>query len=170
MKNAEIIQETDTLVLARPHDDMHALGVISLISTLAASYGKEQMYAFIDRMRCAIEMQSYGIIYERVGPDAEIEQPVGYITWGMFSRATEVVFTERLRPLQSRDFKSGSKLWVVDLVAPLGHGPEGLKLFDAQFEEYESYNATRWRGGKLGKTNHTNSVAHKNKLKHKADK
>lgn len=149
MQSITVLNETETLVLGREADDMRALGIISMLSTLAANYGNQTLFSHVDRARIQIESQKYAILYERLDATSPVLQPVGYATWAHLSRAAEVVFGERLRPIQDRDVSSGPNLWVMDFLAPLGHGAEIKKQFELLFPEAATYKATRFRSGSL---------------------
>lgn len=68
-----------------------------------------------------------------VFPPLELEQawvflrgrkPVGYLSWAYLSVEAEEGYRSSMRPLQAEDWKSGNRLWYVDLVAPYGDLPE----------------------------------------------
>ena len=52
----------------------------------------------------------------------EKDECVGFCTWGFFSKAVAEGFVSRTRPLEPPDWTSGSDLWIVDMIAPYGHG------------------------------------------------
>lgn len=45
---------------------------------------------------------------------------IGYISWAFFSYEAEDAFVTGKRKLQSDDWKSGNRVWIVDCIAPYG--------------------------------------------------
>lgn len=53
---------------------------------------------------------------------SRLEQPVGLLTWANFSAKAEQQYLHTLdRKLQSGDWQSGDRPWILDWVAPFGH-------------------------------------------------
>ena len=142
-----VLWENDEFILARETDQLRAYTMVSMLASLAPSYGQETMFAFFERHQAAIRAESYGLLYEKA-EDGVLAVPVAYLTWAFLSRACGVIFRDRLRPLHHTEYNSGKQLWAVDLVAPLGHGNETRMAFETIFANEETYNATRLRDGK----------------------
>ena len=49
-------------------------------------------------------------------------QPVGYVSWAFFNEDAELRYQKDSQAVQPADWNSGDRLWVIDFVAPFGHG------------------------------------------------
>ncbi len=50
------------------------------------------------------------------------KKPVAYVSWAWLSKEVEEAFVLNPRSLQPANWKSGQRLWVIDLIAPFGDG------------------------------------------------
>lgn len=148
MQNLHIQHEGDGLVFGQEKDQIRAFGQMIMLSTLAPLYAKETVFALTERLQAAVEAGTYTMAFEKVQGDSGIALPVGFLTWGNLSRTCAVMFAERLRPLRPDEHKSGNNHWVLDMVAPLGHGTEVVRGFFAMHEGCEQIKCTRFRDGK----------------------
>ncbi|WP_420411597.1 toxin-activating lysine-acyltransferase [Roseibium sp.] len=53
---------------------------------------------------------------------------VGFGTFGFLTKEAGQGFSDRTRKLQPDDWKAGDNIWIVDSLAPLGHGTELAQL------------------------------------------
>lgn len=49
-------------------------------------------------------------------------QPVGFLSWAEFSEDAEKRYLEDCQTIAAEDWNSGDRLWVIDFIAPFGHG------------------------------------------------
>ncbi|OOY18671.1 hypothetical protein BMI86_19995 [Thioclava sp. DLFJ5-1] len=49
-------------------------------------------------------------------------RPVGLLTWARMSKDVETAYVRNTRSLQPKDWVSGDRLWLLDLIAPFGDG------------------------------------------------
>lgn len=49
-------------------------------------------------------------------------KPVGYVAWAYLSTEVEEAYVLNTRSLQPKDWTSGDRLWIIDLIAPFGEG------------------------------------------------
>lgn len=152
----KIFKEGPDFVFGQETDELRALAQVTMLSALTAHYGQEQLFTFTERMQAAIAGGCYALYWERVDGEARLDLPVGFITWGHLSRASAVIFKERMRPLRPDELKSGRALWVIDLAAPLGHMDVIRDCFEQHFDKHEGYEATRLRNGKMRPEKFTN--------------
>lgn len=54
-------------------------------------------------------------------------KPVAYVSWAWLSQEKESAYVLNPRGLQPVDWKSGGRLWIVDLISPFGATKEVLK-------------------------------------------
>ena len=52
------------------------------------------------------------------------KNPVGYFSWAYLSAEAEEGFQTATRRLKATDWKSGNRLWYIDVIAPYGDLPE----------------------------------------------
>lgn len=48
------------------------------------------------------------------------DKPVGFATWAWLSEDIETIYATNPSSLKPRDWQSGERLWILDLVAPFG--------------------------------------------------
>jgi hemolysin-activating ACP:hemolysin acyltransferase len=144
----EILLETDESVFGREKDQLREIGVLMTIAMLSANYGREMAFDLFERLQSAVASNCYAVLYERGSRDSQTQLPVGFVTWGFLSKPCGAIFSERLRQLRPSEHKSGPHLWVIDLVAPIGHGVKLQEAFETVHQSHPNYQATRLRNGK----------------------
>jgi cytolysin-activating lysine-acyltransferase len=53
--------------------------------------------------------------------------PIGFASWAYLSEEAEARFKAGARRLKPEDWKSGDRLWLIDVIAPFGGGDAILK-------------------------------------------
>jgi hemolysin-activating ACP:hemolysin acyltransferase len=109
----KILHETDTVVCGTENDGFRALGIMLSLAALAPEYASEQTFTLHERLKNAIDAKHYAIAYERQDRESPLLVPVGFITWGLLSKAAAIVFEKRFRPLYPTELKSGKHLWEI---------------------------------------------------------
>ena len=117
----EIIIENDTHVFARRKIDLVALGELCMMCQISPRFATDPLFGVVDRLIQHIETRTYGILYERSKKDDPIAVPVGFATWGFFSKTTMLIHKERYRSLRKEDLFSGKAATVLMASAPHGH-------------------------------------------------
>ena len=67
-----------------------------------------------------VMLQQFRMYYQNAAPGEGGQRPIGVVLWGRVSQEVEESLqrgTTRLRP---QDWKSGDRLWVVEVIAPFG--------------------------------------------------
>lgn len=155
MQNLEILKETETMVWAREKDQLRALALVLMLSSVSDNMAAEPLMEVLERHQACIARGQYFILYERKNKESPLPIPVGFITWGLLSRPAGVIFEKRLRPLNFTEMKSGAYLWVIDVVSNFGHSKEILELFRELFRDgHKEFYATRIREGQWRKETH----------------
>lgn len=156
MQNLEIIAETETLLWAREKDQIRALGLVLMLSSVTEQMAGEPLMQVLERHQACIARGQYFILYERKNQDSPLPVPVAFMTWGLLSRPAGVVFEQGLRPLNFTEMKSGRHLWVMDCVAQFGHVKQCLEQFSALFKlDHGEFYTARLRDGRWRKETHT---------------
>ena len=120
----ETIFENDTLQFARRRIDLVAMGELCVLSHFSPSYAMDPMFGVVDQLIQHVETRTYAILYERAKKGDPISVPVGFVTWGNFSRSVELIHRERYRALRKDDLASGNKLFLLRASCPFGHKEE----------------------------------------------
>lgn len=78
-------------------------------------------------------------------------KPVAYVIWGFLSERTEQGLLQSQVPkLHVSDWNDGESLWILDLVAPLGHVAEVLgHMRDVLFRESSSVRYLKFKHGRV---------------------
>ena len=105
-------------------------------------------------------------------------QPIALITWAYFSKEVEKEYQTGKYFLKLEDWKSGNRLWAIDLIAPFGHVKEVSK--DLKNNLFSNEKVRFLRLSKEGKIKGTHSycgpeyfrnkkekISNKNKIKRK---
>ena len=117
----EIIIENDTHVFARRKVDLVALGELCMMCQISPTFATDPLFGVVDRLVQHIETKTYAILYERAKKDDPIAVPVGFATWGFFSKTTMLIHKERYRSLRKEDLFSGKSATILMASAPHGH-------------------------------------------------
>jgi hemolysin-activating ACP:hemolysin acyltransferase len=152
----KILYEDDTLVFGREKDQLRDVGILMTIAMLSARHSKEQAFNLFERLEAAVVAHSYGVLYERANREASALLPVAYTVYAKLSKPVGVIFSENLRTLRPSELNSGPDLWVLDVVAPLGHSKEIADIFFGLHKDYPTYYAMKPR------TNGWRKEVHKN--------
>jgi len=148
----KIIHETDTLVFGQEEDQTRALGLLMMLSTMSVPHSQSQAFLLVERFRDHIIGGHYGIFYERSAKDGVVLVPVGFLNWAKLSRQAEIIYTSMFRPLRPDELESGKHLWIVDIVAPLGHAKDLQLAFGATIGKgHPKINIARSKDGNSGR-------------------
>jgi len=155
MQNLHVLHETDTIIWAREKDQIRALGLLLMLSSLTEIMSEEPLMLVLERHQACIAREQYFVVYERKAADSPLAVPVAFVTWGLLSRPAGVVFENRLRPLNFTEMKSGEHLWLIDIVAQYGHTKDCMEQFRLMHRQrHTEFYATRPRDGKWRKETH----------------
>lgn len=77
-------------------------------------------------------------------------KPMAYVSWAFLSEEAEARLLSGQRRLRPADWKSGDRLWVVDLVAPFGGREEVLRNLKEQNFAEQKISALRSRADGKG--------------------
>jgi cytolysin-activating lysine-acyltransferase len=58
------------------------------------------------------------------GRSVRVDPPIGVVLWAMVSDEVAARLSEGTTKLRPQDWKSGDKLWVVEVIAPFGGAEE----------------------------------------------
>ena len=76
-------------------------------------------------------------------------EPIAFVTWARVSKDVEQRLLDGHIKLAPKDWKSGDKLVLIDVIAPFGGSKEILKqLHDAEFKETTAHFLQRYADGK----------------------
>lgn len=90
-------------------------------------------------------------VYRLVVPAIRLEQflcwfdqgkPVVFVTWAWLSEEATDGFVNRTRQLQPEDFQhthEDDQLWIIDVVAPFGHGSKAVRYLTDHLSDQADY-------------------------------
>lgn len=116
----KILHETDTYQIVEYPNQMQAIGLAMVLSSLTRNYGSEQVFAHTERLRGYIEQKLLVFYHQKGSADAPISVPMGWTAWAYLSKPMEIIYTQRFRPLMPRELRSGPNFWVMEMCAPMG--------------------------------------------------
>lgn len=78
------------------------------------------------------------------------DRPLGVVLWGQVSEEVEARLVEGPPKLRPQDWKSGNRIWAIEVIAPFGGSEEMVKDFKAKLYPNEpvSFVAVTAAGGK----------------------
>jgi hemolysin-activating ACP:hemolysin acyltransferase len=127
----KILHETEQHLFAQENDGVRALGLLSMLSSMAPNLSGQPHFVVVEQLRDAIDAQQYAVLFERADKDAVAKVPVAFVTWAFMSQPVEYIYLQRYRPLQRVELTSGSRLWATMFFAPFGHAEELQLAFGA---------------------------------------
>ena len=145
----DVLHEKDDLIFAREKDGLRGLGLLMMMLAPHENYYLQPLLQATERMQGAIAASSYVVAYERNKNKGELLTPVGFAVFGLLSRHAELIYKGNLRTLIGQELRSGPRLWLLDLVAPFGHGEALLSEVKRQHPEAGRLNSFRLVDGEL---------------------
>ena len=77
--------------------------------------------------------------------------PVGYASWALMSVEAEVRYIKQSSALSPEDWRSGDRLWIIDLITPFGHGNYMVRILKNHFKNHVARALRVKRGCSIGK-------------------
>ena len=65
-------------------------------------------------------LQQFRLYYQNAAPAEGGKRPIGAVLWGFVSPEVEAQLASGTTRLRPQDWKSGDRLWVVEVIAPFG--------------------------------------------------
>lgn len=100
--------------------NMEVMGQVAWLMTQSPLHRKWAIASLLQWVLPALLNKQYRV-YSRNG------KPVAYVSWAWLSQEKETAYALNPRCLQPVDWKSGSRLWIVDLVSPFGATKEVIQ-------------------------------------------
>jgi cytolysin-activating lysine-acyltransferase len=115
------------------------------LAQLMRQSDRHREYTIDDLFRCTwppIALDQAALVYEGF-------RLVGYGSFAQFSDEAEQAFVSGERKLQFRDWCSGPNLWILDVIAPLGHYRQVVTKLKAKAIEHGLSGEVKFRRTKI---------------------
>lgn len=109
-----------TVERTSPQSSHFSLGVAVDLARYSP-YHRRWKVASVERLVIAAIDIGHFIVYE------DNARPVGFVTYAFLSHQVENKLLNREGAMLPEDWKSGEQPWVIDVLAPFGHGPAIVK-------------------------------------------
>jgi hemolysin-activating ACP:hemolysin acyltransferase len=89
-----------------------------------------------------------GSVLERIIPPIALgqvrivvkdDQPVGFLTWALFTESAENAYLKKHRKIKLEEWNAGDRLWFTDFVAPYGKVRKIIEAIDESLKSEQFY-------------------------------